>query len=96
MSGKDLAAETRATDPCLHQFAALVHRHETDPMDYVSKARWLDADDLFYLGFHFVELPKPDKEFGGQVLNLLIKRFPGSKRTKESKNKLRSQGLKNS
>ena len=85
MSGKDLAAETRATDPCLHQFAALVHRHETHPMDYLSKARWLDADDLFYLGFHFVELPKPDKEFGGQVLNLLIKRFPRSKRARRAR-----------
>jgi hypothetical protein len=94
VSAKDLAADARAADPCLHQFAALVHRHAVDPFEYVSKARWLDADDLFYLGFHFAEGTGPEKEFGSQVLKALLKRFPRSKLAKDAKSKLRSQGLK--
>jgi HEAT repeat protein len=94
VSDKDVAADARASDPCLHQFAALVHRHALEPIDFVSKARWLDADDLFYLGFHFVEGTGAEKEFGGQILNLLLKRFPRSKVAKDAKNKLRRQGVK--
>jgi HEAT repeats len=94
VSDKDLAAEARASDSCLHQFAALVHRHALDPIDFVSKARWLDADELFYLGFHFVEGLGFEKEFGGQILNLLLKRFPRSKLAKDAKNKLKRQGVK--
>jgi hypothetical protein len=94
VSDRDLAGEARASDPCLHQFAALVHRHALDPIDFLSKARWLDADDLFYLGFHFVEGMGSEKEFGGQILNLLLKRFPRSKLAKDAKNKLKRQGVK--
>ena len=63
-------------------------------LDFLSKARWLDADDLFYLGFHFVEGTGSEKEFGGQILNLLLERFPRSKLAKDAKNKLRRQGVK--
>jgi HEAT repeat protein len=94
VSEKDLAADARASDPSLHQFAALQHRHAVDPIDFVSEARWLDAEDLFYLGFHFAEGTGTDKDFGGQILNLLLKRFPRSKLAKDAKNKLKRQGVK--
>jgi hypothetical protein len=93
VSGHDLAPESRSTDPCLHQFAGLVHRHETEPIKFVEKAKWLDPEDLFYLGFHFAEGHGPEKEFGAQVLRLLIRRSPRSKSAKDAKSKLRSQGL---
>jgi hypothetical protein len=35
----------------------------------------------------------PEKEFGAQVLRLLIRRSPRSKPAKDAKSKLRSQGL---
>jgi hypothetical protein len=93
VSSHDLAAESRSTDPCLHQFAGLVHRHETEPIKFLEKAKWLDPEDLFHVGFHFAEGHGPEKEFGAQVLRLLIRRSPRSKPAKDAKSKLRSQGL---
>jgi hypothetical protein len=93
VSSHDTAADARASDPALHQFAGLVHRHETDPIAYVEKAKWLDPEDLFYLGFHFAEGKGPEQEFGAKVLRLLIKRAGKGKIAKDAKSKLRSQGL---
>jgi HEAT repeats len=93
VSPKDLALDARSTDPSLHQFAGLLHRHETDPIKLVGKAKWLEAEDLFFLGFHFVEKTGTEKEFGTEVLRLLMKRSPRSKQAKDAKSKLRSQGL---
>lgn len=89
----DLAAEARATDACLQQFTRLVHSHNTDPAVYVKQAKWLEPEDLFYLGFHFVEGNGPEKEFGAQVLKLLLERSPRSKLAKDAKSKLRSQAV---
>jgi HEAT repeat protein len=92
-STRDLAAEVRAADPCLQQFARLVHSHDTDPAVYVKQAKWLEPEDLFYLGFHFVEGNGPEKDFGAQVLKLLLERSPKSKLAKDAKSKLRSQAV---
>jgi hypothetical protein len=92
-SPKDLALDARNTDPSLHQFAGLLHRHETEPIKMVEKAKWLEAEDLFFLGFHFVEKTGPEREFGGQILKLVMKRSPRSKQAKDAKSKLRSQGV---
>jgi hypothetical protein len=48
---------------------------------------------LFYLGFHFIERMKEERDFGADVLRLLIRRSPKTKLAKDAKNKLRSQGL---
>jgi HEAT repeat protein len=93
-SAKDLAAETRSSDPCLEQFAAIIHRNAIDVAAAVSKASWLGADELFYLGFHFVERSGPEKDFGTSVLRQVTKRFPHAKVAKLAKNKLRSQGVR--
>jgi len=93
VSPKDLALDARNTDPSLHQFAGLLHRHETEPIKLVSKAKWLEAEDLFFLGFHFVEKTGSEKQFGMEVLRVLMKRSPRSKQAKDAKSKLRSQGL---
>jgi HEAT repeat protein len=92
-SSHDLAAEARAADPCLQQFAALVHSHEDELTRFVDKARWLDPEDLFYLGFHFAEQARREKEFGGHVLRLLVKRSPRSKVAKDAKSKLKREGM---
>lgn len=93
VSSHDLAVDARAADPCLHQFAGLLNRHETDPIEAVEKAKWLEPEDLFYLGFHFAEGNRREKEFGGQVLRLFIRRSPRSKLAKDARSKLRSEGL---
>jgi HEAT repeat protein len=94
VSPHDLNAEARAADPVLEQFAGLLNRQGEQLMEWVEKAKWLEAEDLFYLGFHFVERTRQEKEFGAEVLRLLLRRSPRAKLAKDAKNKLRSQGLK--
>jgi hypothetical protein len=93
LSAKDLAAEARTADPCLQQFGGMIHRNAIDVFGAVEKASWLEAADLFYLGFHFVEGRGPEKDFGANVLRLLVRRFARAKIAKDAKNKLKSQGL---
>jgi hypothetical protein len=93
VSTHDLAAESRAADPALQQFARLVHSHDTDPAERLKGARWLGPEDLFYVGFHFAEGERPEREFGAAALRLVMQRSPRSKLAKDAKNKLRSAGL---
>jgi HEAT repeat protein len=93
VSPKDLAADARAADPAIQQFSRLVHSHETDPLDYVKKAAWLAPEDLFYLGFHFAEGAGPEREFGGGLLKLVVKKSAKSQMGKGARAKLRSAGL---
>lgn len=92
-SAHDLAGPARSADPSLQQFARLIHSHDTPPMEYLQKASWLEPEELFYLGFHFVEGTGPEREFGGQVLKLLLKKSGKSKLAKDAKTKLRSAGM---
>jgi len=89
----DLAAESRSADVTLQQFARLVHSHELDPAERLQQARWLQPEDLFYLGFHFAEGDKLEREFGARALKLCVQRSPRSKLAKDAKRKLRSAGL---
>jgi hypothetical protein len=93
LSEHDLTIDARTADPCLQQFARLVHSHDVEPLDRLKQAKWLAPEDLFYLGFHFAEGNRPDREFGAQVLQLVVKRSPRSKLAKDAKSKLRSAGL---
>jgi HEAT repeat protein len=94
LSGHDLAAEQRHSDPSLEQFAALVHSHEDELAGFLDKAKWLEPEDLFYLGFHFAEQNhRQEREFGGKVLELLVKRSPRAKLAKDAKSKLKREGL---
>ena len=87
------AVESRTADPCLDQFARLVHGHEIDPAERLKQAKWVQPEDLFYLGFHFVEGDKLEREFGAKALRLLLKRSPRSKIARDARSKLRSAGL---
>lgn len=93
VSPRDLATEARAADPALQQFTRLVHDHETPPLERVQQTKWLDPEELFYLGFHFVEGERRERDFGAQVLQLVVQRSPRSKLAKDAKSKLRSQGM---
>lgn len=93
VSGKDLAAEARANDPCLHQFAHLVQGYQPELEKTLEKTKWLDADDLYYAGFHFAEKEGQQKKFGGRVLHLVVKRSPRTKTGQAARSKLRSEGL---
>jgi HEAT repeat protein len=93
VSGRDLSAEARATDPALQQFARLIDNHDAETLEFVSKAKWLETEELFYLGFHFAEKERDEKKFGGEMLRLVAQRSPRSKLAKDAKSKLRGEGL---
>jgi HEAT repeat protein len=88
----DTAVESRQVDPALHQFDRLLQDPSFDLLGRISKAKWLDGADLFYLGFHFVEQTHRARDFGKQVLELVAKRSPRSEVGKNAKKKLRSAG----
>lgn len=93
VSEHDLAVDSRANDPCLQQFARLIHSHDVDPAERLQQAKWLAPEDLFYVGFHFAEGNRAEREFGAQALRTVIQRSPRSKLAKDAKSKLRSAGL---
>lgn len=92
-SAHDFALEHRNTDPSLGQFTRLLQNSAFDLIGHVNKAKWLDADDLFYLGFHFSEQSHRAQEFGKAVLELVVKRSPKSDVGKQAKRKLKSEAL---
>jgi hypothetical protein len=92
-SPKDLNADARAADPVLSQLAALIHSHEAEVSQMLQKAKWLESEDLFYIGFHFAEKDHQEQKFGGAALKLLLKRSPKSKLAKDARTKLKREAL---
>ena len=90
MSDKDVAHESRANDQSLRQFEHAVANDSAETLVQIEKAKWLEPEDLYYLGFHFVERFAIEKEFGVAVLKLLVKNSPKSKPAAAAKNKLKS------
>jgi hypothetical protein len=93
LSAHDVSAEARTADPSLQQFARLIDNHVAETLDFVNKAKWLEPEDFFYLGFHFAEKERAEKKFGGEMLRLVAQRSPRSKLAKDAKTKLRGEGL---
>jgi hypothetical protein len=93
LSAKELAAPDRADDPSLEQFAGMVQHHGDELMPALEKIKWLDPDDLYYLGFDLVERGGPYRKFGAEVLHLVIKRGGRNKIAQQAKSKLKSVGL---
>jgi HEAT repeat protein len=92
-SSHDPSAAAREADPALHQFSRLLQDATFDLFGHVQQAKWLEEEDLFYLGFHFAEQPRLPAAFGKQVLELLIERSPRSQLGKNARQKLKSAGL---
>jgi HEAT repeat protein len=93
VSPHDLAPEARASDPCLQQFATICQGYEAELSAELEKIKWLGPEDLYYLGFHFAEQVGQQKQLGGKVLRLLVKRSPRTKLAQAAKRKLRGAGL---
>jgi HEAT repeat protein len=88
-----LAIESRNSDPALQQFARLLHNPDKDPLQRIREAKWLGPEELFYLGFHFIEGDRQERDFGAEALRLAIKRSPRSKIAKDARSKLRHAGM---
>lgn len=93
LSPLDVSAQARAQDPCLRQFAILCQQDEPAVVRELAKAKWLDAEALYYLGFHFAEAEPRYRRFGSAVLDLVVQRSPKTKLGQAAKSKRRSLGI---
>lgn len=93
VSPKEVPHDARAADPALHQFAQLCQQDPATLFQQLSKIKWLDPEDLYYLGFHFTEQGGYQRQFGADVLKLVLKRSARSKVAQAAKSKLRSAGM---
>jgi HEAT repeat protein len=91
-SSHDTAAAAREADFALHQFSRMLLDSDFDVIGHIRKAKWLEESDLFYLGFHFAEQPRHAGDFGRQVLELVMQRWPKSQAAKSARHKLKSEG----
>ena len=92
LSARELATESRTADPALHQFGQMIAAYEAELVAALDKAKWLEPDDLYYLGFHFVEQGGRAKSFAAKVLQMLVAKSPKSKVGQAAKSKLKSSG----
>jgi HEAT repeat protein len=92
-SAKELPHDARAADPALHQVAQLCQQDPAELFKQLAKIKWLDPEDLYYLGFHFAEQGGYQRQFGADVLKVVVKRSSRSKLAQSAKSKLRSIGL---
>src|SRR5688572_30674553 len=92
-SAEALDEAGRAADPCLRNFASLLEQDADLLTKEVAKAKWLDPEDLFYVGFHFAEQAGRARQFGADVLGLVLKRAPRGELAKSARNKLKLAGV---
>lgn len=93
LSSRELSAESRAADPCLGNFGHLLQQDEAALIQQIEKTKWLEPEELYYLGFHFAEQLGRARKFAADVLKLVGKRSPRSKVAQAAKSKLKSTGL---
>jgi HEAT repeat protein len=96
LSNHDPSSTAREADQALHLFSRLLQDPAFDTIGHVAAAKWLEEDDLFYLGFHFAEQARLAREFGGLVLQVVIQRWPKLQVAKNAKRKLKSEGFSDS
>jgi len=92
-SQHELSNEARSADPALQQFARLAPDYQSEVVDFLKKSKWLEPEDLYYLGFHFAEKNGPTRKFGGEVLQLVVQRSPKGKVAQDAKRKLKKEAL---
>jgi HEAT repeat protein len=93
VSAHDLAPDARAADPALQQFSHLCQQDEAELFAGLEKIKWLEPEDLYYLGFHLAEQDSRQKKLAAKVLQLVVQRSPRSKTAQAAKSKLHSAAL---
>jgi HEAT repeat protein len=84
-SRKDTQPHARARDPALKRLGELLD-NGFDVLAAMRKDRNIGNDELFYVGFHFVE---DDHPVGEDMLGEVVKKSPRTKLGKAAKNKLK-------
>jgi hypothetical protein len=91
-SGRNLLRSARGVDPVLTQFVQLV-QSGFPVTKQLGKQKDLELDDLFTLGFNFVEShDENEKGLGVELLELVAERSPRGKLGVAAKNKLKLAG----
>lgn len=91
-SKKEMDPHDRNNDPCLRSFDTLFQQDTAQLLKEIEKAKFLEPEDLFYVGFHFTEQIGRQMQFGIDLLKLVVKRAPKGELGKSAKNKLKSVG----
>ena len=82
----------RHEDPAIELFGGLVS--EGYPLfEQLRKESVLTADELAWLGAHFVSRERAEREFGGQILHLVMRKAPRSNLAKDAKSCLAENGV---
>ena len=89
LSSKDLARQVRQEDHALRGFQGLIRSASFTLIDRLRKERLLDANDLYYVGFHFGEGGPREKLFGEALLEHVVKKWPSTKAGKAARSKLK-------
>src|SRR4029078_867660 len=92
VSAKELDPHARDADPCLRNFDTLFQQDAGLLKKEIEKAKFLAPEDVFYVGFHFAEQFGRAREFGIDLLKLVVKRSPKGECGRSAKNRLTSMG----
>jgi HEAT repeat protein len=93
VSAHDLSPDARAADPCLQQFSHLAQQEEDQLFAELEKIKWLEPEELYYLGFHLAEQDSRQRKLAVKVLQLVVQRSPRSKTGQAAKSKIHSAAL---
>jgi hypothetical protein len=78
-SSKDLAPAARRSNLGLRVIRALIYDNYADLVKRLTGDKDLDADDFFYMGFHFSEEGDDMRPFATAMLEHVVKKYPKSK-----------------
>lgn len=93
-SSKDLGKEARSKDHALGIFRVLIADRSFPLLPRLKKeGALLDADDWYFVGFHFAEGSGLERLFAKEALGIVIKKFPKSKAAVPARNKLKAEAL---
>lgn len=90
-SPKDVDPHARNDDPCLRNFDTLMNQDFDLLEKELAKAKFLDAEDLYYIAFHFSEQVGRQRQFGIDMLKQVAKTNK-AEAGKAAKNKLKNVG----
>ncbi|HZN58718.1 MAG TPA: HEAT repeat domain-containing protein [Planctomycetota bacterium] len=90
-SSKDLAPAARRSNLGLRVIRALIYDNYADLVKRLTGDKDLDADDFFYMGFHFSEEGDDMRPFATAMLEHVVKKYPKSKVAGPAAHKLQLQ-----
>lgn len=88
-SAKDMAPHLRAEDDALRGLQPLLLDKKLKLIERLKKEKALDAEDWYYVGFHFSEGTGEERKFGRALLEHVVKKWPRAKQGKAAKEKLK-------